>query len=590
MKRQLLAICAAGALVAGLVMAFPAGATVRHTSTLLPASKTHQLIGDQHWCNTDGYWCTEPFQNWNEFPWYAAASKKVEIYPYIGHDEPSVGFYSNTPGAGYDNSYLVRLPKEPPTLPNSEGSGGTFNFQLHPAFWLGLALCDDQSAPNPDGLNQDGHATVPCTADSDTNIYSSTDPNDPHYMGMQPGGAYMEMQWYPPGWTALPAGVSCDATKWCSAMTIDELSSNSNSGAANNTDCLNRAGIEPQLFAYLTHDGVSTSPANALNPNRYNLDRTKVFFQNPGDLLRVHLVDTTDGFQVVVDDLTTKTSGSMTASTANGFGQIAYDPNATTCSVVNQPFHPEFATSGPTTRLMWTAHTYNVAYSDEIGHFGYCGNVTVHGLCSKPLGADTKNGDPPTKDNPTGDDWACLGSGGSTLAKVSGCLGTNSDFDGASYQFTWPGSQPNRTVNKLMTPEPIVFSSPTIGTGGADFDTAEFEADLSRIEDPGSVSDSVRVPCQRHIANPADPHPGKGCVKPPPGSTFYPFFSTTTLNNECVWQEGGSHMPMGSDYGGVSQFGPLEDVSYPTVPFGTVTQRYNDFQQILPSNPCPLNS
>ena len=114
------------------------------------------MIGDQHWCNTDGYWCTEPYQNWSEFPWFKEASKHVEIYPYIGHDEPSVGFYSNTPGAGYDNTYLIRLPAEPPTLPKDDGSGGSFNFQLHPAFWVGMAMCDDQSAPNPDGVNQHG--------------------------------------------------------------------------------------------------------------------------------------------------------------------------------------------------------------------------------------------------------------------------------------------------------------------------------------------------------------------------------------------------------------------------------------------------
>ena len=87
--------------------------------------------------------------------------------------------------------------------------------------------------------------------------------------------------------------------------------------------------------------------------------------------------------------------------------------------------------------------------------------------------------------------------------------------------------------------------------------------------------------------NPADPHPGRGCVKPPPGSTFYPTFSLTTMNGHCVWQEGGTHMPNTNTFGGISQFGPLLDVRYPTVSYGTVTERYNDFQRILPNNPCP---
>ena len=239
---------------------------------------------------------------------------------------------------------------------------------------------------------------------------------------------------------------------------------------------------------------------------------------------------------------------------------------------------------------MWTAHTYNAAYSDEIGHFGYCGRVTKNGYCSKPLGADTNNGDRPTNTNPNGDDWACLGTNGSTLVKVSGCLGSNSDFDGASYQFTWPGSYTNRTVNSLLAPEPVRFSSPTIGPSGTDFQQAEFEVDLPRIESSDSVDDSVRVPCQRHILNPADPHPGKGCVKRPPGAAFYPFFSTTTMNGKCIWQEGGSHMALHSFFGGVDQYGPLEAVTYPTGPFGTITQRYNDFQQILSNNPCKAAS
>src|SRR5690349_2873491 len=61
---------------------------------------------------------------------------------YVGHDEPSNLFYSSTPGSGNRNSYLLQLPKDPPTLPNGTDSGGTFNFQLHPAFWFGMAMCD----------------------------------------------------------------------------------------------------------------------------------------------------------------------------------------------------------------------------------------------------------------------------------------------------------------------------------------------------------------------------------------------------------------------------------------------------------------
>src|SRR5580765_2666321 len=70
---------------------------------------------------------------------------------YTGHDEPSVLFYSNTPGSGTSNLYRLTLPTQPVTKPVQDGTGSTWDFQLHPAFWFGMAMCDDQSGPNPGG-------------------------------------------------------------------------------------------------------------------------------------------------------------------------------------------------------------------------------------------------------------------------------------------------------------------------------------------------------------------------------------------------------------------------------------------------------
>jgi hypothetical protein len=39
-------------------------------------------------------------------------------------------FYSNVPGSGNSNVYVLTLPKDPPNLPKQDGTGGTFNFQL----------------------------------------------------------------------------------------------------------------------------------------------------------------------------------------------------------------------------------------------------------------------------------------------------------------------------------------------------------------------------------------------------------------------------------------------------------------------------
>src|SRR3974377_2198921 len=75
---------------------------------------------------------------------------------YTGHDEPSLLFYSDTRGSGNRMTYTLRLPSDPPTPPSQDGTGGTFTFQLHPAFWVGMVMCDDQSAPNPGGSTVNG--------------------------------------------------------------------------------------------------------------------------------------------------------------------------------------------------------------------------------------------------------------------------------------------------------------------------------------------------------------------------------------------------------------------------------------------------
>jgi hypothetical protein len=115
-----------------------------------------------------------------------------------------------------------------------------------------------------------------------------------------------------------------------------------------------------------------------------------------------------------------------------------------------------------------------------------------------------------------------------------------------------------------------------------------FEADISRVESSDSAF-RVDVPCQRHVLNPSDPHPGVGCVNPPPNSNFYPFYSTRRTASGCRWQEGGRYIPGTTNlFGGSSktEFGPLRQVDYPTAPFGSVTIRLNDFRSNAISVPC----
>ena len=494
------------------------------------------------------------------------------ISGYTGHDEPSVLFYSGQAGSGNNNTYAMTLPTDPPKLPRQDGSGGTFNFQLHPAFWFGMAMCDDQSAPNPGGSSLG--ATVPCTPDSDSNIYNSSDATSPHYIGRHPGTAFMEMQFYPPGWVSWPAGNSCSAARWCAALNIDSLSLNQNTGQTLNPTCTKITGQEYVNFAFITKSGVTQAPANPVQSTAatFTPDPSKDLFMQSGDRLITSMRDTQNGFEVVIRDLTTGQTGSMTASAANGFGEVQFAPTGTSCTNIPTNFHPAYSTSSEDTRVPWAAHSYNVAFSDEIGHFEYCAaaNDTTHHCTS--AGANDRAGVDP-------DDVGCFNPDDSTRIRIGGCLGTDVDFDGVPYQNTWPGTFSNVGQDAKVHPAPIRFTSPVFD-GGSNFSRVAFEADLPRIEgDP---------PCQRFISNPADPSPGTGCTNPPAGASFYPFYTTTSAHGQCQWQLGGPFIPgTTNEFGGSSaaEFGPLLPLAYPGAN-GMPSFRFNNFRNVLSSNPC----
>ena len=86
-------------------------------------------------------------------------------------------------------TYHFRLPNNPPEQPKQTAPGGTWDFQLRPTFWLGLTMCDTESAPE---------YTKTCTPDSDVNDLVGTNPNSPAYIGKHPGNAFMELQFYGP--------------------------------------------------------------------------------------------------------------------------------------------------------------------------------------------------------------------------------------------------------------------------------------------------------------------------------------------------------------------------------------------------------
>jgi hypothetical protein len=466
--------------------------------------------------------------------------------------------------------YTLKLPTDPKPGPgNVPRPGQSFNFQLRPAFWFGMAMCDTQSYPLQ---------VSTCVPDSDANIFDNPDPNASDFIGKHPGTAFTEMQFYPPGWVSWPDGDSCDATKWCAALNIDSLSQDPINGTQQNATCAAQAGLEYVNFAFITKDGHSQAPASPVNSTAatFTPDRNRDLFMNSGDTLIVSLHDTAHGLRIDILDLTTHQSGSMTASAANGFGQVQFDPTGTSCNNIPYDFHPMYSTSSEHTRVPWAAHSYNIAFSDEIGHFQACngpGVITPNGHC--PAG-NTEFGGEPTDAN----DVNCYPASSSTRIQINGCFEFNGDtgFDSYSYQKVWPDG------NTKLHPTSVQFLSPL--TGGHNYERAALETNLPRIEVPG-IGDRGGT-CDRTT--------GANCFLIPINdenvpANFYPFFSIHKDHfGPCIWLLGNDIPGLTTnDFGKNNGYGPLLFLNYLVFGGGGATlSRTNDFRQVFRSNPCKV--
>jgi hypothetical protein len=318
-------------------------------------------------------------------------SRFYENGKYIGHDEPSIGFYSHTPNSGNDMQWQITLPVERPY------PGATQTLENYVAFWLSLALCDPGSFPQG-----------ACIPDSDANNPSLA------------GSAFLEMQFYPPGNPPFISNISCDKTHWCASLHINSLECQIvNGNSVCNPNC-----TETTNFAFIQTNGVPTGPPgpDTATDATFTPDG-QTLLMNQGDRLLITIKDAPGnrrgGVLTRIDDLSTGQSGFMIASAANGYRSL----NPTTCGGTNFSFHPEFSTAKFGNFVPWAALQANVNFSGEIGHF--------------TPGA--------TGDNDA-DDAPCF----STGVTVPGCLdlaqGGDLDFDGSSYLTDWPdGSRENAT-------------------------------------------------------------------------------------------------------------------------------------------------
>ena len=371
---------------------------------------------------------------------------------YIGHDEPSIGFFSSAPQSGNNVQWEVTLPREH-ALP------ATQSFENFITFWFGMALCDPGSFPN-------GR----CIPDSDRNNPSEA------------GSAFLEMQFYPPGFSPFITKISCDLTHWCASLHINSLEVTDGH--------LNPNCAETTNFAFIQRNGIPTGPAGfASFTDASFIPNAQTLLMNQGDRLRVTIMDVpgdvNGGVMTRIDDLTTGQSGFMVASAHNGF-QTA-DPN--TCTPTNFSFHPEYGTAKFGNFVPWAALQANVNIAFETGHF----TPGKHG--------DRDDDDPPCFDGPT----------------VPGCLnfaqGGDIDFDGSSYLLDWPdGTSHNATSAVVRGP----LSASNSGQHTLPYSKVQFETEVG-------ASESTCMP------------DGSGCVVPPQGAAFYPYYSVVSDEGNCAF-------------------------------------------------------
>ena len=283
---------------------------------------------------------------------------------------------------------------------------------------------------------------------------------------------------------------------------------------------LNPNCAETTNFAFIQRDGIPTGPPGPNNINFFSVTpNAQTLLMNQGDRLRITIKDVpgdiSGGVLTLIEDLSTGQSGFMIASAHNGYQTT--DPN--TCAGTNFSFHPEFDTAKFGNFVPWAALQANVNFAMEIGHF------------------ETADGD--------SDDAGCFP--GPTVA---GCLGSDVDFDGTSYLFDWPdGTRNNATSIAIHS-----VKGGGIGPLSMSDDTGKYDQPFPIIHIQTTVSASEST-CQPN---------GVGCVVPPVGAQFYPFYAVARDRENDEGDDGQSCALLFGNFsghdinnlGGDAQYGP----------------------------------
>jgi hypothetical protein len=472
---------------------------------------------------------------------------------YIGHDEPDATFESNAPGSGGDVDWTVTLGRDPVAAPGDAVPGKDVShwFELSPAPWFSMSLCDPNSYPQ-----------TPCTPNSDSNAPTCFGPNCTT-ANSGGGSAFLEMQLYPPNQPPFIDNESCDSSHWCAALTID--SAECTAGFAQcNTNC-----EEPLQFAFVQKNGIPTGPPAPQDATRAtDIPNNETLLMNPGDTIRIHLLDAPargggKAIEVVINDLTRHTRGFMQGSAANGFQTTSMAD----CSGTPFNFQPEFNTAAPGNISSWTAIAADISTEFETGHFEPCTSLADqltenpfdpldqspnYNECSGPY----ESAGPPDSTTPeSGGDALCYlagathpgynGPGTATAPDLTtGCQDNvfsigDLDFDGTPYWTEWPtGLFPNRYPGSFLEQFPT--------SNGHAYSKFFFQTDVA-------LSEST---CQGNtIGNGGGT--SSGCTVPPPGpGNFYPYWTEVHVGNFCALEFGNvSSALFRTDFGKDAEYG-----------------------------------
>ncbi len=484
---------------------------------------------------------------------------------YIGHDEPDATFLSHAPGSGGNVTWTETLGRDPRGTPGNSHPGSDLSkwFELSPAPWFSMALCDPNSFPG-----------TACTPNSDSNAPTCQGVNcGPTTQGG--GSAFMEMQLYPPGNAPFADSESCDARHWCAALNIDSFTGTPTSNA-------NPACQEPVNFAFIQTNGVPTGPPSPQFANLQTfVPNGSTLLMNPGDTISVHMSDAPasgggHAFEVVINDITTHQTGFMQASGANGF----MTTSASNCAGNPFNFEPEYNTAAKNNIIPWAAIATDISTEFETGHFEAC--TSLSDPITNPLDAnDTggafnkchgpyENAGPPDSTTAETGDAMCYAQGdthpnfdglGTSTApvQVSHCQDNifqngDLDFDGTPYWKEWPTS-----LRTNLYPSSFLEQFPT--TNGRPYRQFFFQTDIA-------LSESTCTPDTL-----------SGCTVPPQGpGGFYPYWTQLQAGlSFCAFEFGNVSAGFGlNTYGKDAQYGTNQ---FPTL-------GYPEFEGPVHNNTC----